>query len=125
MADPICRWRNPSIKQVLEFNSLFPFQKADKALVRKTVERRWSLLGGKDFFTTPYQLAAQMAIYYEDDTIIYPRFGKQISIEEAKEYISLWGKKYYAPNPYTKSMKQGQKAVVINNFLGKLHLMRP
>ena len=66
MADPICRWRNSSIKQVIEFNSLFPLQKAEKMSVRNVVEHRWSLLGGKDFFTTPYQLAAQMAIYYED-----------------------------------------------------------
>ena len=85
--------------------------------VRNVVEHRWSLLGGKDFFTTPYQLAAQMAIYYEDSTNIYPQFNKQISIEEANEYINQWAKKYYAPNPYTKSMQQNQKAVVINRFL--------
>ena len=117
MADPICRWRNSSIKQVMEFNALFPFRPTERFTVRRIVEERWSMLGGKDFFTTPYQLAAQMAIYYEDETNIYPRFDKYISIEEANVYINRWGKNYYAPNPYTKSMQQGQKAVVINNFL--------
>lgn len=117
MADPICRWRNSSIKQVLEFNSLFPNRPTERVSARRSVELRWAMLGGKDFFTTPYQLAAQMAIYYEDDTNIYPQFDKLISLEEANEYITRWAKKYYAPNPYAKSMQQGQKAVVINNFL--------
>ena len=29
----------------------------------------------------------------------------------------MWGKRYYAPNPYTKSMSYSQKPVIINNFL--------
>ena len=58
-----------------------------------------------------------MAVYYEDDHYIYPRFDKLLNIIEANEYMQHWGRKYYAPNPYTKSMQQNQKPVVINNFL--------
>ena len=117
MADPICRWRNSSLKQLNEFNLLFPLVVTKKEEGRAIVERNWSLLGGKDFFTTPYQLAAQMGVYYEDDTFMYPRFNRLIDLDYCNEYMQHWGRKYYAPNPYAKSMSQDQKPVVIKNFL--------
>ena len=117
MADPICRWRNPSVKQVVEFNGLFPLSITNRESARALVEKRCSMVGIKDFFTTPYQLAAQMGMYYEDDALMYPRFNSLISYEKALDYMFMWGKKYYAPNPYTKSMSYEQKPVIINNFL--------
>lgn len=117
MADPICRWRNPSVKQVVEFNGLFPLDAMKREFARSFVEKRWNIIGGSSFFTTSYQLAAEMGMYYEDDVNLYPRFNSLISYEEALEYILAWGKKYYAPNPYTKSMSYDQKPVIINNFL--------
>lgn len=117
MADPICRWRNSSLKQIMEFNSLFPLCSIEKNEGRRIIEKNWALLDGSSFFTTPYQLAAQMGLYYEDDEYMYPRFDKHISLEEGLAYLNNWGKRYYAPNPYTKSMKQARTPVVINNFL--------
>lgn len=117
MADPICRWRNPSVKQVVEFNGLFPLFAMKRELARSFIEKRWNIIGCSSFFTTSYQLAAEMGMYYEDDVNLYPRFNSLISYEEALEYILAWGKKYYAPNPYTKSMSYEQKPVIINNFL--------
>lgn len=117
MADPICRWRNSSLKQVMEFNSLFPTAPVDKVFGRDVVNKNWSLLDGSDFFTTPYQLAAQMGLYYEDETMMYPRFDKRISLKEGNDYMRQWGRNYYAPNPYTRSMRLTEKPVVINNFL--------
>lgn len=117
MADPICRWRNSSLKQVMEFNSLFPTSPVDKVFGRDVVNKNWALLDGSDFFTTPYQLAAQMGLYYEDETMMYPRFDRRISLKEGNDYMKQWGKNYYAPNPYTRSMKLTEKPVVINNFL--------
>lgn len=117
MADPICRWRNSSLKQVMEFNSLFPTSPVDKVFGRDVVNKNWALLDGSDFFTTPYQLAAQMGLYYEDETMMYPRFDRRISLKEGNDYMKHWGKNYYAPNPYTRSMKLTEKPVVINNFL--------
>ena len=116
MADPICRWRNSSVKQLIEFNSIFPLAPTEKQQARELVEQNWQVFGGNNFFTTPYQLAAQMGVYYETDSILYPRFRKFITINEACEYMQYWGRKYYAPNPYTKSIQQ-EKSVVINNFL--------
>lgn len=116
MADPICRWRNSSIKQLIEFNSILPLYTLEKSQARDYVEKNWQLFGGNNFFTTPYQLAAQMGLYYEDELYFYPRFNKLININEAINYMLYWGRNYYAPNPYTKSIKQ-DKAVVINKFL--------
>lgn len=117
MADPICRWRNSSIKQVVEFNILLPLSPCTKNEARALVEHRWAVFGGKDFFQTPYQLAAQMGLYYEDDQFFYPRFDKLLSIEEATEYMEYWGKHYYAPNPYTRSMTTTKGPIIINRFL--------
>lgn len=117
MADPICRWRNSSIKQVVEFNILLPLSTCTKKEARAVVEHRWAVFGGKDFFQTPYQLAAQMGLYYEDDQFFYPRFDKLISIEEATDYMEYWGKHYYAPNPYTRSMTTTKEPIIINRFL--------
>jgi len=117
MADPICRWRNSSIKQIMEFNSLFPLYISKKTVARQLVEKRWNILGGADFFTTPYQLAAQMGVYFEDEKNMYPKFSKYITLEEAQQYLMIWGKRYYAPNPYTKSLLQTEKPIIINNFL--------
>ena len=116
MADPICRWRNSSIKQLNEFNILFPRKVINKTEGRKIVEKNWALLGGKDFFTTPYQLAAQMGVYYEDDSHMYPRFSSIIDLNRCNQYMQNWGRKYYAPNPYTRSM-QSKQPIVINNYL--------
>lgn len=117
MADPICRWRNSSIKQVVEFNILLPLSPCTKKEARTVVEHRWAAFGGKEFFQTPYQLAAQMGLYYEDDQFFYPRFDKLISIEEATDYMDYWGKHYYAPNPYTRSMTTTKEPIIINRFL--------
>lgn len=117
MADPICRWRNSSIKQVVEFNTLLPLSSCDKKSARDLVEKRWAILGGKDFFQTPYQLAAQMGLYYEDEQYFHPRFSRLISIEEAISYMEYWGKHYYAPNPYTRSMTETKRPVILNSFL--------
>lgn len=117
MADPICRWRNSSVKQLLEFNSLFPLKSEQRAQARNIVEGRWKILGGKDFFTTPYQLAAQMGVYYEDETSLIPRFNRMLTIEESLQYMKIWAKSYYAPNPYTPSMNMTVRPIIINNFL--------
>jgi len=117
MADIICRWRNSSVKQALEFSSLLLCNDMTKNDARKIIEKRWNIVGGKDFFTTPYQLAAQMGMYYEDDAALYSRFSSPITVEDASDYLSNWGKHYYAPNPYTKSMDYTTKPVVINRLL--------
>ena len=46
MADIICRWRNASIKQALEFSSIFPGKTVSKGDGRTIVNTRWETIGG-------------------------------------------------------------------------------
>jgi len=54
------------------------------------------------FFRTPYQLALQLGLYYEDDKEYIPRFDHDITMDEALAYMHKWIKLYYVPNPFTK-----------------------
>ena len=60
---------------------------------------------GTDFFRTPYQLACQLGLYYEDKGKYIPRFSRDITEEEARTYLEHWMQCYYVPNPFTKSLK--------------------
>ena len=122
MADPICRWRNASVKQLCEFNQLLPLVDMEKANARRYVEERYFLWSeGKDFFKTPYQLACQMGLYYEDTTTFHVRFDRFLNIDESVAYLRGWGCCYYAPNPYSTSLKLDYvyegRPIVINRFL--------
>jgi len=99
MADPICRWRNPTPKTVCEFVEELPKEEMSSNEFRK---RMSNSKYGEEFFHTPYQLACQLGLYYEDSTIdkYVPRFNRNITEEEAIDYLKLWISKYYIPNPY-------------------------
>ncbi|MBW9277977.1 restriction endonuclease [Bacteroides fragilis] len=60
---------------------------------------------GNDFFHTAYQLACQLGLYLEHQDKYIPRFTHTITEDEAKEYLEHWIQYYYAPNPFTKSLK--------------------
>ena len=118
MADPICRWRNTSIKQVSEFTQVLPHYPMQKNAARALVEKQWHEWdGGNDFFKTPYQLAAQLGLYYEDDTMFYPRFNHVLTIDEARRYIEGWIRRYYVPNPYTGSIRYEGQPFILNSQL--------
>lgn len=99
MADPICRWRNSTPKTVCEFVSQLPQKKMSSREFRRFMS---SSIYGDDFFHTPYQLACQLGLYYEDtDKDEYePRFYHDIDLKEAEQYLKLWISKYYIPNPF-------------------------
>lgn len=105
MADPICRWRNPYVNTIIELVKALPHEVMTSDRFRTIIEERWP-----GFLHTPYQLACQVALYYEsDDGIYYPRFDHDIDEDEARLYMKNWIHKYYVPNPYTKSMKTLQQ----------------
>lgn len=97
-SDPICKWRNASIDTVVELVSILPKQRMSKDSFRYHM----SELYDGAFFRTPYQLALQLALYYEDDREYIPRFDHNISREEARQYMQKWMQRYYVPNPFTK-----------------------
>lgn len=97
-SDPICKWRTASVATVVELVSLLPKGKMSKERFRNYME---SCYDGA-FFRTPYQLALQLGLYYEDDKEYIPRFDHDITMDEALAYMHKWIKLYYVPNPFTK-----------------------
>lgn len=97
-SDPICKWRNASIETVMELVRYLPKERMSKHRFRDTMS---SCYNGA-YFRTPYQLALQLALYYEDDKEYIPRFDHDITAEEAMEYMHKWMQRYYVPNPFTK-----------------------
>ena len=97
-SDPICKWRNASIYTVAELVRFLPKQRMSKDSFRDYMSDCYD----GTFFRTPYQLALQLALYYEDDREYIPRFDHNISLEEARQYMKMWMQRYYVPNPFTK-----------------------
>lgn len=97
-SDPICKWRNASVETVVELVSLLPKERMSKHMFRD----RMSTCYNGAYFRTPYQLALQLALYYEDDKEYIPRFDHDITKGEASEYMHKWIQRYYVPNPFTK-----------------------
>ncbi len=53
------------------------------------------------FYSRNYKQAPlQWGLYYEDGGFCYPRFDRNISIDEAKQYIDVWLHNLVIPNPY-------------------------
>lgn len=72
------------------------------------------------FLRTAYQLYCQLALYYiSDDGKYHPRFEHDLTEEEAEAYFSLWAKRYYVPNPYTKQGfdKLKKPIVIVPSFI--------
>lgn len=97
MADIICRWRNGTPKTIVELVNSLPHIKMKSSEFRKSMTSKWN----GEFFTAPYQLACQLALYCEaEDGFYYPRFDHDINELEAQKYLEFWFPRYYVPNPY-------------------------
>ncbi len=111
MADVICRWRNATPKTVCEFVEKLPHEQMSSEDFRFHMEL--------DFFRTAYQLACQLGLYYENNGVYIPRFTHNITKEEAQVYLEHWIHCYYAPNPFTKSLKGLEEPVFLVEELVK------
>ena len=65
---------------------------------------------------THSQIARQLAFYYEEGGICYPRFTKEMSYADLFKYMQNWAAKYFIPNPYAPSLK-GNTPTCIHSFL--------
>ena len=97
-SDPICKWRTASIETVIELVSYLPKKSMSKDRFRQYME----VFYDGAFFRTPYQLALQLGLYYEDEKEFIPRFDHDITRDEALSYMHKWIQLYYVPNPFTK-----------------------
>ena len=97
-SDPICKWRTTSVETVVELVGFLPKHKMSKDSFRYYMRDCYN----GAFFRTPYQLALQLGLYYEDNNEFIPRFDHDITKDEAFAYLHKWAKLYYVPNPFTK-----------------------
>ena len=116
MADPICRWRNPYFKTVREFINVLPKELLPSKEGREFTNNNF----GAEFFGTPYQLACQLGLYYEDGENFIPRFVHNPSPSEIHDYLKNWINNYYVPNPYTKKGFDNIEPMVIHSELCRL-----
>ena len=112
MGDPIARVQNPFPNNIAEFVRILPHEEMTNDEFKNFMKKcKW---GGNAFFKTYYQLACQVGLYYIDEKSIYhPRFIRDISDEEAAEYLKKWFSRYYVPNPYTRGFDLLEKPVVV------------
>jgi len=115
MADPICRWRNPYFKTVREFINILPKEILASKEGREFTNKNF----GSEFFGTPYQLACQLGLYYENNNEFIPRFLYNPSPSEIHIYLKKWIINYYVPNPYTKKGFDNIEPIVIHSELCK------
>ena len=99
-ASPICRGKNLSWETVLLFYNNMPREQMPKAAFNSYTESRINA-----WTQTHSQIARQLALYYEEDGVCYPRFTKETSLKELIAYMQNWAAKYFIPNPYAPSLK--------------------
>jgi hypothetical protein len=97
-SDPICKWRTASVDTVIELVNTLPKTRLPRDRFRDHMSKFYN----GAFFRTPYQLALQLGLYYEDNNEYIPRFDHDITREEANAYMHKWIQRYYVPNPFTK-----------------------
>lgn len=99
-ASPICRGKNLSWETVMLFYNYMPKEPMPKEKFNAYVEAN---ING--WTQTHSQIARQLAFYYEENGICYPRFDKETTLAEIFEYMVNWGHNYFIPNPYAPSLK--------------------
>ena len=119
MADPICRWRNTTPDTVKELVRILPKSSMKDEDFKNEVFSNCEKYGfGYDgFFSTAYQLAVQIGLYYiDDDGIFHPRFDHDLTNDEANEYVSRVACLYVSPNPYARSMRTASDPVALYDY---------
>lgn len=106
-ASPICRGKNLSWETVLLFYNNMPREPMPISKFHSITESR---ING--WTQTHSQIARQLAFYYEENGICFPRFTDKTSYTELFAYMQNWASKYFVPNPYTDSLKKYQPTCI-------------
>lgn len=100
----ICRVSNITPEMVCRYVKRLPKQIMKESLFRSYM--------GKSWFQNEHQAPEQWGLYYIDGTNYYPRFDREISIEEAETYIYHWMRNVIVINPYTRFKTTNDKKLV-------------
>ncbi len=112
-ASPICRGKNLSWETVMLFFNYMPKEPMPKDLFNIYVEKNIN-----SWTQTHSQIARQLAFYYEDNGICYPRFNKSSTLSDLFNYMVHWAHNYFVPNPYAPSLR-GKSPTSIYSHLVK------
>ena len=112
-ASPICRGKNLSWETVMLFFNYIPKHPMPKDKFNTYVENNIN-----SWTQTHSQIARQLAFYYEDEGICYPRFDENSTLSDLFNYMVHWAHNYFVPNPYAPSLK-GKKPTSIYSHLIK------
>lgn len=99
-ASPICRGKNLSWETVMLFFNNMPKEPMEKTAFHAYVEKN---ING--WTQTHSQIARQLAFYYEDNGMCYPRFDHASTLADLFAYMVYWAHNYFIPNPYAPSLK--------------------
>lgn len=97
-----CRWRNISPETVCELVSQLPQRVMPEERFKSIMRANKTY---PTFFTNVSQAPRQWGLYYITNGVYYPRFKRDISLEEAECYVRMWLQRYVIPNPTTKLKK--------------------
>ena len=112
-ASPICRGKNLTVETVLAFINAMPLNSMEKNAFHSACESKL-----KGWTQTHSQIARQLALYYEEAGICYPRFSHKVTYSEVVEYVVNWAMLYCVPNPYTPSLvSEGSEITNIYAFV--------
>ena len=112
-ASPICRGKNLTVETVLAFINAMPLNSMEKNAFHSVCESKL-----KGWTQTHSQIARQLALYYEEAGICYPRFSHKVTYSEVVEYVVNWAMLYCVPNPYTPSLvSEGSEITNIYAFV--------
>lgn len=90
----ICRVSNATPEMVCRYVQRLPKHKMSEEAFRDYMGPKW--------FQNEHQAPEQWGLYYIDGEYYYPRFDRDISIEEAERYLYGWIKRLIVINPYTR-----------------------
>lgn len=99
-ASPICRGKNLSWETVMLFFNNMPKEPMEKTAFHAYVEKN---ING--WTQTHSHIARQLAFYYEDNGMCYPRFDHASTLADLFAYMVYWAHNYFIPNPYAPSLK--------------------
>ena len=111
-ASPICRGKNLSWETIMLFYNYMPKKAMPRDEFHEFVEQNIN-----SWTQTHSQIARQLAFYYEEDGICYPRFTKESTLEDLFEYVTLWAHNYFIPNPYSPSLKGKEPTCIYSHIV--------
>ena len=90
----ICRVSNATPEMVCRYVQRLPKHKMTEEDLRDYMGPKW--------FQNEHQAPEQWGLYYIDGEYYYPRFERDITLEEAERYLYGWIKRLIVINPYTR-----------------------